>query len=89
MIEPSIGRVVWYQPNETDALRMNAAGQPLAALVAYVHSSRMVNLMVIDPNGHTHPRTSVTLMQEGDDKPVGASFAEWMPYQMGQAKKNA
>lgn len=89
MIEPTNGRVVWYQPNDHDAGVLGAHGQPLAAHISYVHNARMVNLMVIDPNGHPHSRTSVTLLQEGDSPMVGASFCEWMPYQIGQAKKNA
>lgn len=89
MIEPTTGRVVWYRPNDPDAKILGACGQPLAAHVAYVHNARLVNLMVIDPNGHPHSRTSVTLLQEDDISMVGASFCEWMPYQVGQAKKNA
>lgn len=89
MIEPTPGRVVWYQPNDYDRKVLNAGDQPLAAHVAYVHNSHMVNLMVIDPNGNPHSRTSVSLVQEGESPMVGASFCEWMPYQVGQAKKHA
>lgn len=89
MIEPTCGRVVWYRPNEHDAKELGSGAQPLAAHVAYVHGPRMVNLMVIDPNGNPHSRTSVTLLQEGDALMQGASYCEWMPYQVGQAKKHA
>jgi hypothetical protein len=30
----------------------------------------------------------VQLVQEGDEIPAGISFAQWMPYQVGQAKKH-
>jgi Phage protein (N4 Gp49/phage Sf6 gene 66) family len=46
----------------------------------------MVNLMVINPNGHCDVRTSVSLRQDGDPEPQG-SYCEWMPYQKGQAAK--
>lgn len=90
MIEPTCGRVVWYRANEHDPVKLDSK-QPLAAMVTYVHGSRCVNLVVYDPNGNPHGRTSVTLVQEGDDMGslAGTSYAEWMPYQVGQAKKNA
>jgi hypothetical protein len=33
------------------------------------------------PHGNAHRRTSITLVQEGDDVPAG-SHAVWMPYQL-------
>jgi hypothetical protein len=83
MIEPTVGRVVWFQPNDGDVL-----DQPLAAHVAYVHHSRSVNLMVIGHDGAPFPRLSVRLVQEGESPEVDEPFCEWMPYQLGQAKKN-
>lgn len=93
MIKPSIGRVVWYQPNDADAealgaIAFGARSEPLAADIAHVHSDIMVNLMVIDPNGNPHSRTSVRLVQTDEMPLVGESFCEWMPYQVGQAKKH-
>lgn len=88
MIKPTVGRVVWYQPHfSDDTLRVFSNNQPLAAHVAYVHNDRLVNLMVIDPNGNPQPRTSVVLLQEGDARDVETSFCEWMPFQIGQAKR--
>lgn len=87
MIEPTVGRVVWYRPNEHDGKALSAGTQPLAAHVAYVHSATMVNLMVIDSNGRPHSRTSVALVQEGESPMPGSSYCEWMPYQKGQAAK--
>lgn len=34
------------------------------------------------------PPTSVLLLQEGNERPSGGGFCEWMPYQIGQAKKH-
>ena len=79
MIKPTIGRVVWFHHGKDGQ-------QPLAALVAYVHSDTMVNLAVFDPNGVPFNKTSVTLVQEGAPIPAGM-YCEWMPYQKGQAAK--
>ena len=89
MIKPTIGRVVWYQPNDIDKTCFNNSDQPCAALVTYVHNDTMVNLVVFTPNGVSLGRTSVRLVQEGESPNVDESFCEWMPYQIGQAKKHA
>jgi hypothetical protein len=88
MIESTNGRVVWYWPSADDRRHMAAHGpQPMAAHVAFVFGARCVNLMVIDHSGRQHSRTSVPLLQDGDPRPEGGYFAEWMPYQKGQAQK--
>ena len=87
MIKPTIGRVVWFQPakSEDEPLRE----QPFAALITYVWNDHMVNLAVFDQNGAPFSATSVTLIQEEDDtQPASGYFAQWMPYQVGQAKKH-
>ena len=81
MIEPTVGRVLWYRPGGS------MTDQPCAALVAFVHNSRMVNLTVFDHNGNQEGRTSIPLRQEEDSIPQGP-FCEWMPYQIDQAKKH-
>ena len=48
-----------------------------------------MNLAVFDSNGTPHSRTSVPLVQEGEDKLEHGYFCEWMPYQVGQAAKAA
>lgn len=90
-ITPTVGRVVWFYV----ALNGMASGfftpdegQPLAAIVARVWNDRMVNLTVFDANGTPHSRTSVPLIQEGEDVPALGFYATWMPYQIGQAKKH-
>jgi hypothetical protein len=86
MIKPTVGRVVWFYPHAGDSTLCQAPGEPLAAIIARVWSDRVVNLSVIDANGKQEPRTSVTLVQDGDEKPQGY-YCEWMPYQKGQAAK--
>jgi len=79
MIKPTVGRVVWFYYS-------TAPKEPLAAIVAKVHSDRKVNLMVIDEDGSTNGVTSVRLLQD-DDKPEDDFWCAWMPYQLGQAAK--
>ena len=85
MIKPTVGRVVWYYPSGKSQLE--AGTQPLSAQVAYVHGDRMINIGYLDHNGTASSKTSVTLVQEGDEIPEHG-FCMWMPYQIGQAKKH-
>ena len=88
MIEPTIGRVVWYTPNDIDKERVACNGQKHAALVTHVWNNRMVNLAIYDSNGCAYNRTSVPLKQEGDYIDASESgYCEWMPYQKGQAAR--
>lgn len=87
IIPPTIGRVVWYRTAKPSA--DGPVSQPFAALVAYVHDDRLVTLAVFDHNGCPERHANVTLLQEGDEPPAEGCYAEWMPYQLGQAKKNA
>ena len=88
VITPTPGRIVWYWPSTNDGLSA-LAGQPLAAIVAAVHDDRHVNLSVVDAHGNHHGRTNVFLSQPDQERPVSRDygFAEWMPYQKGQAAK--
>lgn len=92
IIEPTPGRVVWYWPSPSDLLdptfTVTNHHDPLAAVVARVHGTREVNLAVFDQAGATHSRQNVVLLQASDDPvPASLGFAEWMPYQRGQAAK--
>lgn len=82
MIKPTVGRVVNYFP------RGNAEGPPLAAIIACVWSDTCVNLAIFNASGTpmSDPPTLVLLVQEGNPRPTGGNFCEWMPYQVGQAK---
>lgn len=72
-----------------------AVGQPLDATVIAVHGDRLVNVLVTDMVGRQFPVLSVTLVQEGDILPACneglplGRYVEWMPYQQGQARKDA
>src|SRR6266700_4220889 len=85
MIKPTVGRVLWYRPSPHDPGPWPGE-QPLAAHVAHVNPEGRVNLMVIDANGNGYSRTGVHLVQEGEPVP-NRPYAEWMPFQKGQAAK--
>ncbi|WP_260524582.1 hypothetical protein [Pseudomonas aeruginosa] len=85
MIKPTVGRVLWFWPSPEDRCA-RIEGQPLAAIVAHAWSDTCVNLAYFDANGVHRHKTSVLLVQEGAQRPA-AGFAEWMPYQKGQATK--
>ena len=84
MIEPSIGRAVWFYPKGH-----KKGDQPLSATVAYVHGSRCINIGALAPNGCpvAYPPTSVTLVQPEDEIPADGPYCTWMPFQVGQSEK--
>lgn len=86
MITPTPGRIVHYRPGPGDVAN-HSIGEPLAAIVCHVWNDRMVNLCVFDANGNPMPRTSVVLLQPGDQAPTGGAYCEWMQYQLGQAER--
>lgn len=52
----------------------------------FVHNDHLVNLFVVSFNGVPRAETSVPLVHEGEERPEGGFFAEWMPFQKGQAR---
>lgn len=101
VITPTVGRKVWFRPNGIATLQKAGApphevsglfvldNQPLDATVVYVWNDRMVNLAVLDHYGHPFVATSVPMLQPGDPVPPVGFYAEWMPYQQGQARRDA
>ena len=87
MTAPTVGRIVYFTPAASDTLIYRNGNQPLAAVVAYVHSDECVNLSVFDANGNQWPRTSVAFIQGDAEIPSGGYFCQWMPYQLAQAAK--
>jgi hypothetical protein len=86
MIVPTIGRVVWYFPDgEDDADMTKHSDQPFDAHVCYVWSDFRVNLVVFDHDGTMWTRISVPI---NTAETGSGPHAEWMPYQIGQAKKH-
>lgn len=89
LVTPTIGCVVWYYPFGADT-REGSPVQPVPALIAYVHNDRLINIGGFNEDGTPINATSVYLYHGDDDpRPVNGGFAEWMPYQTGQAKKHS
>lgn len=88
MIQPTIGRVVWYYPGPHEKrLHINVKdAQPCVALICYVQNDSTVSLVVFDHFGSTHARQAVELCH-GDTVPSEREHCVWMPYQKGQAAK--
>ncbi len=84
MIEPTVGRVVWFYPDTR-----HEDTEPQAAIISQVHSNSLINVMAIAPEGASYPVPMVPLIQEGEEVPKDEPFCTWMPYQVGQAKKDA
>jgi hypothetical protein len=85
MIEPSVGRIVWYHPHVDQGGDVD--GQPHAAIVAKVLDPRLINLAVINENGSLYARQNVVLLQDDDAADPDGDYADWMPFQKGQAVK--
>lgn len=84
LIPPSVGRVVLFRPRGSDP-----ESQPLAAMIARVNDDGSVNIGYLDTAGVHRNAIDVILHQDGEPRPDTAetAFCEWMPYQIGQAKK--
>ena len=93
IITPTVGRVLWYWPKteclEQMGLHRTSLDQPFMAQVTFVHSDRMVNLLVTDHRGAQAGVQGVFLLQEGDTARIMEGYAQWMPYQKAQAEKAA
>jgi hypothetical protein len=71
-IVPTVGRVVLFTPSRLTgdgrfAHIDSRSRSPRSSLTVFNNS--LVNLAVFDSNGQPHSRTSVPLVQEGEDKP--------------------
>lgn len=74
-IEPTIGRIVWFNPTSTD--------DELPAIITHVWSNDCINIQVFSNNlNGSYLQTSVMY----DDDTNGRTW-RWMPYQKAQAEK--
>lgn len=90
MIEPTVGRIVWYIPRGHSDAMLRGAGreeEPLAAIITHVLNDTHVNLCVFAHCGSQNSRWDVLLVQDEADRPAAGSYCEWMPYQKGHALK--
>lgn len=84
MALPTVGRMVYVYT----AGAKESGAQPRAAIVAYVHNSGHINLSLIDTQGFPYGETQVPFIEEGMKPPSSGLYAEWMPYQLQQQKKD-
>ena len=84
MIEPTVGRQVWYLPSAEDKAGpggMVCMHQPLAATIVCVLPAGRVNLMVLDAEGTARRRLNTPFLQtppgagETSDRMTG--YAVW------------
>jgi len=89
MITPTPGRIVWFYPDVNDGRAKGPTGPvPLAAIVAAVIHDRCVNLTVSKADGTTFGAQNIVLLQDGFTlADPDRAYAEWMPFQKGQAAK--
>lgn len=88
MIEPTIGRIVWFYQGKAKANNIADNGdQPMTAQIIYVHNPRLVSLDITDHRGTHHSKAKVKLMQGDEDFTPVEDWCEWMPFQKGQAAK--
>lgn len=88
-ITPTVGRIVYFNPNGmrlASHLAGPERGGALAAIIAAVQHDGDLNLAMFDATGQMFGQTGVRLVQEGEQEPMpGIGFAYWMPYQLAQA----
>jgi hypothetical protein len=77
MINPTVGRTVWFRDHNRD-------DPPLAAIVTFVHNERTVNVAVFSPLGSVYGHQMVTLRQPEDMPPPLGFYCEW-PSQVASA----
>lgn len=83
MITPTIGRVVLVR-NRPHSLDWTVAEPALVCRVW--NEGRYINVGGFDGNGTPFSCTSVLLIQDDEEPPPAGVYAEWMPFQKGQAK---
>jgi hypothetical protein len=88
MIQPTVGRVIWYWPISAWSHRILEPSQPFKADVVCVLPNDTINVAGYDHFGVPFSDTSVQILDlaEGEPKPAFA-FCSWMPYQKQVAAK--
>ncbi len=80
MIAPTVGRILWYRPD-------GPFGPTQAAIVCGVNSENNVNLAVFGIYGEGPKQyQGIQLIQEETSVHPKGPYAQWMPFQVGQAR---
>jgi hypothetical protein len=85
MPQPTVGRVVYYEPTDLELqspVIARASDTPFRADVVHPNSDNTVNLLVSDHFGRTYTALSVPFNDSASGNP---GEAHWMPYQVAAA----
>lgn len=88
MIKPTVGRVILVRNRPGNRVPTRAEDHPHgeeAGIIAYVHNDRLINVACFTNWGQHAPLVNIRLLQPGDEVPKNEVYAEWMPFQKGQA----
>lgn len=94
-IKPTIGRKVWFWVGEEAPMGVILdKKQAFDATVVFVYDGGTVNLLLLDHYGSNNVVHNVALIDPSADDchhegGYENGYATWMPYQVGQAKKEA
>ena len=103
IIKPTIGRKVWFfidhlsqRRDAVESVHVSDSdpSKPMDASVADVHDAKpeseydFVTISFADHDGFMHRHTA-PFRQPGQERPNAREWCEWMPYQIGQAAKEA
>ncbi len=80
MIKPTVGRILWYRPD-------GPFGPTQAAIVCGVNSDNNVNLSVFGIYGEGPKQYQGILLSQDEESPPRGAYAQWMPFQVGQAAR--
>lgn len=86
IIKPTVARNIWYWPHASEVGIVSGNDQPLVAFICHVWNDTTINIAGFDANGVVFSRQRVTLLQEDAKPDPSKGYAQWMPYQVGQAK---
>lgn len=94
MTTPMVGDSLHYYPDTEDLDGMYTVKPmnrirsevPFDAVIAFVHSDRIVNLSVLDHRGQHHVRENVVLLQVGESPMQNQPFCAFANYLMAQAE---
>ncbi len=87
MITPTIGRKIWFWPNQTADASYTVldAKQAFDASVVFVAKDERVNITFSDHTGTPFIRHNVLVHQGGEPVAAGTCYCTWMPYQQSAA----
>lgn len=87
MITPTIGRKIWFWPNQTNTACYTVldAAQAFDASVVFVAADDRVHIAFFDHTGVPFIRHDVPILQDDKPLPVGTCYCTWMPYQQSAA----